>query len=109
MNILQKRWEEFGPGKVKGLKFKSLQDDGFPTQFKTSHHCKTCNKQRDTDSLQNKAKEAIICEIVNLKFDYEEACLNSALIRFIAQVKCLFRQNRSALFLAGHYITLLIF
>ena len=32
LNILQKRWEEFG--KVKGLKFKCLQGDGFPTQLK---------------------------------------------------------------------------
>ena len=83
MNILQKRWEEFGPGKVKGLKFKSLQDDGFPTQLKhlgTVKHAINKGKY-PFDSLQNKAMQTVISQNWNkeeayLIFDTTEFCAN---------------------------------
>jgi len=36
---LQKEEKSLDRGKVKGVKFKCLQDDGFPTQLKAFHHC----------------------------------------------------------------------
>ena len=49
--------------------------------------------------FQNKVKEPIISKKWNYEFDKEEVSLmwqNAGLIRFIAQVKCIFRQNSSA-------------